>query len=470
MNKAEKQKRNRRIINICVVAFVVILLFAVVVADQISNRKTAMIPTEQEAQAYIQAQLDYLPTAVADVSRQLVENIDFEVLSVEGGGAREFVAHVKYSTIDMQAFYKDHKAQIFIEAWSYAQQEQDAGKKVNATKLQGHVENYIKENMLNAKYAISGETEVYFYDTREEQVRMYLSDNALNALLGGYVAVRDDVANTMEFKVGEETVSIKNDNTIRNGINQGFGLRNYESAKPDTSSPLQQKWNSLKADFHKNFIQENRWMYLLEGLGNTLAITGLSLLVGVVLGMLTAIVRIVFDKTGKLYYLDRVAKLYVSIIRGTPVMVQLLIIYFVLLLPIGIEKFPAAVLCFGLNSGAYVSEIIRGGIMSVDNGQTEAGRSLGFGFGATMWHIVMPQAFKAVLPSLCNEFITLLKETSVAFYIGVADLTRGGIKIRSITYSNFMPLIAVALIYLVLVLVLTKLVGILERRLRKSER
>ena len=211
-------------------------------------------------------------------------------------------------------------------------------------------------------------------------------------------------------------------------------------------------------------------MYLLEGLGNTLAITGLSLLVGVVLGMLTAIVRIVFDKTGKLYYLDRVAKLYVSIIRGTPVMVQLLIIYFVLLLPIGIEKFPAAVLCFGLNSGAYVSEIIRGGIMSVDNGQTEAGRSLGFGFGATMWHIVMPQAFKAVLPSLCNEFITLLKETSVAFYIGVADLTRGGIKIRSITYSNFMPLIAVALIYLVLVLVLTKLVGILERRLRKSER
>ena len=127
--------------------------------------------------------------------------------------------------------------------------------------------------------------------------------------------------------------------------------------------------------------------------------------------------------------------------------------------PIGIEKFPAAVLCFGLNSGAYVSEIIRGGIMSVDIGQTEAGRSLGFGYGATMFHIVMPQAFKAVLPALCNEFITLLKETSVAFYIGVADLTRAGIKIRSITYSNFMPLVAVALVYLVLVLILTKLVG-----------
>ena len=151
-------------------------------------------------------------------------------------------------------------------------------------------------------------------------------------------------------------------------------------------------------------------------------------------------------------------------------MVQLLIIYFVLLLPVGIEKFPAAVLCFGLNSGAYVSEIIRGGIMSIDQGQTEAGRSLGFGFWPTMWYIVIPQAFKVVLPSLCNEFITLLKETSVAFYIGVADLTRGGIKIRSQTYSNFMPLLAVALIYFVLVLGLTKLVGKLERRLRKSER
>ena len=143
---------------------------------------------------------------------------------------------------------------------------------------------------------------------------------------------------------------------------------------------------------------------------------------------------------------------------------------FVLLLPIGIEKFPAAVICFGINSGAYVAEIIRGGIMSVDDGQTEAGRSLGLGYISTMWYIVIPQAFKAILPSLANEFITLLKETSVAFYIGVADLTQGGLKIRSLTYSNFMPLIAVAIVYLVLVLGLSYLVSLLERRLRKSDR
>ncbi len=150
-------------------------------------------------------------------------------------------------------------------------------------------------------------------------------------------------------------------------------------------------------------------------------------------------------------------------------MVQLLIIYFVILLPAGVDKFPAAVLCFGLNSGAYVAEIVRGGIMSVDRGQNEAGRSLGFGFAPTMVHIIIPQAFKAVLPALANEFITLLKESSVAFYIGVADLTQGGLKIRSLTYSNFMPLIAVAVIYLIIVLILTRLVGLLERRLRKSD-
>ena len=151
-------------------------------------------------------------------------------------------------------------------------------------------------------------------------------------------------------------------------------------------------------------------------------------------------------------------------------MVQLLIIYFVLLLPLGVDKFVAAVICFGINSGAYVAEIVRGGIMSVDDGQMEAGRSLGFNYVQTMWYIIIPQAFKAVLPALANEFITLLKETSVAAYIGVADLTRGGEIIRGKTFSAFMPLLAVALIYLVMVLGLSYLVKLLERRLRKSDR
>ena len=209
---------------------------------------------------------------------------------------------------------------------------------------------------------------------------------------------------------------------------------------------------------------------MAKGLITTLEITLLSALLGVLLGFICAIIRVTHDKTGKLMIPDQIVRVYLSIIRGTPVMIQLLIIYFVILLPAGVAKFPSAVICFALNSGAYVAEIVRGGIMSVDNGQIEAGRSLGLNYIQTMYHIVVPQAFKAVLPSLANEFITLLKESSVAFYIGVADLTQGGLKIRSITYSNFMPLIAVAVIYFIIVMILTKLVKILERRLRKDER
>ncbi|MBE6649480.1 MAG: amino acid ABC transporter permease [Ruminococcaceae bacterium] len=212
------------------------------------------------------------------------------------------------------------------------------------------------------------------------------------------------------------------------------------------------------------------WMYIWKGLITTLELTGCALLFGIVLGLLIAAIRVTHDKTGSLGILNGFCKIYLSVIRGTPVMVQLLIIYFVILAPLDVNKFLAAVVCFGINSGAYVAEIIRGGIESVDGGQTEAGRSLGLGYAQTMLYIVIPQAFKTVLPSLANEFITLLKETSVAFYIGVADLTQAGIRIRSITYSNFMPLIAIALVYLVLVLILTKLVGLLEKKLKKSER
>ncbi len=480
MNQLNHRKKNRRIINISLIALCVVILFGVVLVDFLSNRKTDAALTEDEAQTQIQAMLTSLPTSVAKCSKYVIENSKIDVLSVERGNERNFEVKVGYSTIDVQSVYEAHKNELFELVWTYSEGVKAEGKKVNATMIQIQAQKYLLNLLETEAEMINGEATVYFYDVHTEdtgdgetglgKLQMYLSDETLNHLLGGYIAVRDDVKNTTEITVKGEIVSIASDNTFRNGINQSFGLVNYDSEKPDTATPLQQWWNGVKKDFHKNFIEENRWLYLLEGVGNTLALTGLSLLLGIVLGFLTALVRVVQEKTDKLYYLDKIARLYVSLIRGTPLMVQLLIIYFVLLLPIGIERFPAAVLCFGLNSGAYVSEIIRGGILSVDAGQTEAGRSLGFGFGATMFHIVMPQAFKTVLPSLCNEFISLLKETSVAFYIGVADLTRGGLKIRSITYSNFMPLIAVALIYLLLVLILTKLVGILERRLRRSER
>lgn len=222
--------------------------------------------------------------------------------------------------------------------------------------------------------------------------------------------------------------------------------------------------------FYDNFIQDDRWNYIWEGLTVTLRVTLFAVILGIVIGFLIAIIRSTYDKTGKMKILNFICSVYLTVIRGTPVVVQLLIIYFVIFGSVDINKIVVAIMAFGINSGAYVAEIFRSGIMSIDNGQFEAGRSLGFNYTQTMRYIIMPQAFKNVLPALGNEFIVLLKETSVSGYIALQDLTKGGDIIRSRTYDAFMPLIGVALVYLVLVLGFTKLVSMLERRLNQSER
>ena len=240
-------------------------------------------------------------------------------------------------------------------------------------------------------------------------------------------------------------------------------------------------FDEVKSDFVLNFITDNRWRKIVKGLAETLDITAIALLIGIVIGICVAAVRTSYDKNldslkakggigyRLLKFANSVCKVYLAIIRGTPVVVQLLIFYFIILASVKEGK-PVAMLTFGINSGAYVAEIFRGGIMSIDNGQFEAGRSLGFNYVQTMRHIIIPQVFKATLPTLCNEFIVLLKETSVAGYVGIIELTKAGDIIRGATFTPLMPLLAVALIYLTVVLVLTWLVGKLERRLRRSER
>lgn len=232
---------------------------------------------------------------------------------------------------------------------------------------------------------------------------------------------------------------------------------------------FQNIWIDFCDDFYQCFIYENRWKYLTDGLLVTLQITVLSLIVGIILGFVVAIIRSSHDKTGKLKFLNAICNIYLTIIRGTPLMVQILLIYFGIFASVNVPKLLVAVLAFGLNSGAYTAEIIRGGIMGIDNGQFEAGRSLGFNYIQTMWYIILPQALKTVLPALGNEMIVLLKETSIAGYIAMDDLTKGGNVIRSLTYNAFLPLIAVAAIYLVFVQILTFAVSKLERRLRNSD-
>ncbi len=227
---------------------------------------------------------------------------------------------------------------------------------------------------------------------------------------------------------------------------------------------------SIGDKFYQNLVEENRWRYLADGLVNTLVITVFALVIGLCLGFLVAYVRVTHYNTGRLKAPNAVCGAYLSVIRGTPVVVQLMIIYFVIFANFPINKVVAAVIGFGINSGAYVAEIFRSGIMSIDAGQMEAGRSLGLSYRQSMWRIVMPQAVKNCLPSLANEMITLLKETSVAGYIAVQDLTKGADIIRSRTYEALFPLLAVALIYFLLVKGMEFGVSRLERRLRQSDR
>jgi His/Glu/Gln/Arg/opine family amino acid ABC transporter permease subunit len=237
-------------------------------------------------------------------------------------------------------------------------------------------------------------------------------------------------------------------------------------------------FENIRDEFILNFIDDNRWRYLVNGLGVTLQITLGALVLGILIGVVVAIIRSTHDKTrdtmrpgyGRvlLKIINALCKIYLTVIRGIPVVVQILIAYFIIFASSN-NGVLVGILAFGINSGAYVAEIFRSGIMSIDAGQMEAGRSLGFNYVQTMRHIIIPQAFKNVLPALLNELIALLKETAVVGYIAVKDLTKGADIIRGRTFSPFMPLLAAALIYLLLVMFFSWLVGRLERRLRSSD-
>lgn len=431
------------------------------------NRVSADI-TVADAQKIVDDTFNGIAKPTASGAQNIIERMNITVKKMEYGDEKNIELFCEYSVPNVKKTVSENKNTLVDLAYASFYEGRKAGKMQNATKICQAVTKDMLA-LLEKAETLKGEITLTLYETTDG-LTLYLDDTTVDTVTGGIISANKEINEITKATYNGEEIDITNSTTLRTGIKDCLGLTNYDSAKPNTQGAISEWFGDLKDEFNRNFIEADRWLYLLKGLGTTLAITVCAGVMGIILGFVVAIIRCTHDSTGKFYIIDRICRIYLTVVRGTPVMVQLLIIYFVLLLPIGVPKFISAVLCFGLNSGAYVAEIVRGGIMSVDSGQNEAGRSLGFNFAQTMIHFIIPQAFKAVLPALANEFITLLKESSVAFYIGVADLTQGGLKIRSITYSNFMPLIAVAVIYLVIVLILTKLVGILERRLRKSER
>lgn len=272
--------------------------------------------------------------------------------------------------------------------------------------------------------------------------------------------------------IGIFAVAASDNNTERSTAEVTTAVANESDAE---LSPFNQKVEDFKDRFRTNFIAGKRYRYLVTGLKNTIIITVFAVLVGTFLGFVLASIRYSYeelsvkDKRGIgafiLKTLNFITKAYLTVIRGTPVLIQLMIIYYGIFAAVNINKILVAIIAFGINSGAYVAEIVRSGLSSVDRGQFEAGRSLGLSYMSTMLTIIIPQAFKNILPALANELIVLLKETSVAGYIALNDLTRGGDTIRGVTY-NSMPLYAVALIYLTVVMILSHFVTKLENHLK----
>lgn len=476
MNNVAKKKKSRittkRVVLFALAVAVVAFALYVVVAQKLASTVSSELSVAQ-AQELVDKTIKGLPKAQADGALFIAENMSVEVKDVAAGDEKNLVVSCEITTFDLYATVENKLSDYLTMAYRLDGEREAKGlPKATSSVVRLNIRDAFIEDLKNSE-KIQKEITLNLYEINEGEFSLYLNDEVINTLFYGYKDAKA-LAEGVEFiNLGGEDISIKNNVPYKNGVVECFTLNNYSSKKPDTSIPAVKWLNSIGDEFYRNFLEKEngrpRYMNIVDGLMNTLKVTALSLIIGIVIGFIVAVIRVTNDTTGQLDFAAWLCKLYLSVMRGTPLMIQLLIIYFVILLPAGVGSITSAVVCFGLNSGAYVSEIVRGGIMSVDKGQTEAGRSIGFTYIQTMYYIVLPQAFKAVLPSLANEFITLLKETSVAFYIGVADLTLGGLRIRSVTYSSFMPLVAVAVVYLILVLGLSKLVSILERRLRKGD-
>lgn len=449
-----------------IIAIVIVAAAAVGAFLVIKQGTTASELTLEAAEAMVNEDFDELAKtaplkAIAEANSIKVNNITY-------GDEKDIILECTVKTVDAYAAISPNYNEFL----------KSNVKKENSTMYKTETNFKLEfQGRLEELVGTAEETEqdfiITYYEVDGNPV-LYTEENTVDYVYGGALRIVDDVKKIKTYTLpGDDTERKIESNNVNKGFNKCFELR-FDTQKPDTATAIIRWFNDLKADFHKNFIEHNRWLTILNGLWTTIRLTIFALLIGIALGFIVAFVRCTYDKLDKkgplLKFGNWLCNVYLTVTRGTPVVVQIMIIYFVIFMPIGLNKFLSAVICFGLNSGAYVAEIVRGGIMSIDDGQTEAGRSLGFGYMATMYHIVFPQAFKAVLPALANEFVVLLKETSIAFYIGLGDLMYAGNAIRAATYSAFMPLVTVAIIYLIMVLVLSKLVSILERKLRSNER
>ncbi len=449
---------------IAVILVAVVIFLGVELMRELSDVRVSEELTVEQCQSIVDKAFNALPKTKTSATKYIIDNTKITVQSVAYGYEKDIILSCAFTTIDTKGAMLGELDALMESAYAFsAKRAKTSGSDIDLRCVRKPTLEFLR----NAE-ATSGNITMYIYETNGGY-SLYLNNDVIDACTGGIITVTNAIEKINTVNYNGEVVDISKKGSLRTGVAGPFAMESYSALAPSTGGWLLEAIRDFKKDFKINFIVDNRYMHLIKGLGVTLALTFFAALLGIFLGFVIAVIRCTNHMTGGLKPLNAICQLYLTVMRGTPVMVQLLIMHFVIFSPMGIKPFLSAIICFGLNSGAYVAEIVRGGIMSVDKGQIEAGRSIGFNYVQTMCNFVMPQAFKAILPSLANEFITLLKESSVAFAIGLGDLTFGGNLIRSTTYSPFLPLIAVAIIYLLLVVILSKLVQRLERRLAKSD-
>jgi His/Glu/Gln/Arg/opine family amino acid ABC transporter permease subunit len=320
---------------IVVLSVVCVLLCGFVLAYLgVGTEGVSKVLTKTEAQTLVDNTLSKIPNKISQGAMVIFENIDIVVNEVEEGDEKNLIFKCQYSTLDVQNTLEPKLPDVFTSVYDMYLTNDALGKKTNATKVNIFVSQNISD-LLSSADVIEGEINLYAYEVNEGEFSLYLDDYTVNTITGGIINTVKAIKATKSVEYNGETVNISSLTTLRTGISDSIGLNNYNSEKPYTGNAVQKFVSEFKYDFHRNFIQDNRWVYLLEGLGTTLAITGLAALLGIVLGFLIAINRCTHQTTGKLGFIDKICGFYLTITRGTPVMVQLLIIYFVILLPIG---------------------------------------------------------------------------------------------------------------------------------------
>ncbi len=410
-----------------------------------------------------------------------INDVSFDAITLElaNGNCDFAIAAMSYSedkanSVDFSDPYYLAKQAVIVQSSSDIQSESDLSDKRIGVHLGTTGDRYCTEYFKNAKierYNKSSDTVLDLINKRldavvidEAPARKLLRISSNKAkILDNYlfeesyrIAVPKGKTELLEH-INLVIRQMKNDGEIDKIVNK------YITAGETPSV-------DVVAQFYNNLVYKNRYKMIINGLIATVKITAVALMIGIVIGLAVALVKVSRKNSFLFKILKSIANIYLTVIRGTPVIVQLFVIYYIVFSSTGLSKILIAMIAFGINSGAYVSEIIKSGILSVDSGQYEAGRSLGLSGRITMTKIILPQAFKNVLPTLVNEFIQLIKETSVAGFIGVTDLSRAGDIIKSQTYEPLVPLITVALTYLIMIMITTLFMSLLERRLRVSDK